>query len=78
MKKVTFTYLLGGSIELIVKARISDGGSDAIIKEVYDADTCKPFDTQWITIQASEFPFRSIPIHELFINMAIEKAKEVE
>ena len=75
MKQVKFKYRLGGSIDLVVKADVHSDGN-TLIREVYDADTCRPFDMQWILIQASAPPFRSIPLIELFINMAVEEASE--
>ena len=74
MKKVKFKYTLGGSIELTVKADVHSD-EQVLIREVYEEEPYRMFDTQWIIIQASAPPFSTIPLIELFVNMAIEEAK---
>ena len=76
MKRIGFIYILGGSIELEVTALVV--GDKATIEEVFCLDSDGPFDIDRISIQPNEFPFRSVYLDDLFRDMAIEKAKEVE
>ena len=74
MKPVKFTYLHGGSIELIVKASVFKGGA-VILDEVYDADTCRPFNYDRISIHTENYPYESELMGDWLISMAIEEAK---
>ena len=74
MKKVKFIYLLGGSIELIVKASVFKVGA-VLIDEIYDDDQGRPFDVSGLSIQDTQYPFKSRYIDDLLRFKAIIEAK---
>ena len=76
MKIVKFIYTLGQSIELEVTATVSYQKDTARIDEVFCLESDGPFDIDRISIQPSEFPFRSVYLDDLFRDMAIEEAKK--
>jgi hypothetical protein len=65
MSKVSFSYFLGGSIELIVKASVE--GLRVIILECYEASNARPFEFHGISVQEQDWPFRNVSLDVLLM-----------
>jgi hypothetical protein len=74
MKKVRFTYWLGGSIELVIKASVD--GMRVVILECFEASNAKPFDFHGISVQEQDWPFINVSLDVLFMTLADKAAKE--
>jgi len=67
---VRFKYLLGGCVELIVKAEVN--GLSVLLTEVYDAESCRAFDVDGLCIQSKEWPFEHEALDTILMSMAYD------